>query len=249
MRSLARLALLCLLPMIVQARDLTVYAAASLTEVMQAISAAWEQTTEHHVKLSFAASSALAKQIEAGAQASVFVSADSRWMDYLATGGYLVPDTRVDLVGNRLVLVTPLDHPVSVALEPGFDLAALLGDGRLATGDPAHVPVGFYAEAALRTLRAWSIAEPKLVRADSVRAALVLVERGEVPAGIVYATDAAITPKVHVAGEFPANSHPPIVYPLAIIAEHDDLIARDFYAYLQSPSARVVFDQFGFTRP
>lgn len=241
--------ILMLLPYLVCASDLTVYAAASLTEVMQTIATDWEQTTGTHVILSFAASSALAKQIEAGAQAGVFISADIRWMDYLETRGYLIANSRVDLLSNELVLITPIENSVQVKLESGFDLAGLLGDGRLATGDPAHVPVGFYAEAALKTLGVWSIAEPRLVRVDSVRAALVLVERGEVPVGIVYATDAAITSKVHVAARFPASTHPLIVYPLALIAGFDTPAARAFHAHLKSPAARSVFDRFGFTRP
>lgn len=249
MRTIYFLVLLSVLPRFAGASDLTVYAAASLTEVMQTIATDWEQATGTHIKLSFAASSALAKQIEAGAQAGVFMSADARWMDYLDTRGYLVANSRVDLLGNELVLITPAENPAQVQLESGFDLAGLLGDGRLATGDPAHVPVGLYAEAALKTLGVWSIAEPRLVRVDSVRAALVLVERGEVPAGIVYATDAAVTSKVHIAARFPASTHPLIVYPLALISGFDTPAARAFYLHLTGRGARRVFDRFGFTRP
>jgi molybdate transport system substrate-binding protein len=241
--------LLALLSIGAQAEDLTVYAAASLTDAMQTLSADWEKTSGINVKLSFAASSALAKQIEAGAQAGVFISADTQWVDYLQQRGLIAEDTRIDLLGNDLVLITPADNPAMVTLDAEFDLAAFLGEGRLATGDPAHVPVGYYAEAALKHLGLWAVAEPKLVRMDSVRAALVLVERGEVPAGIVYATDAGVSSKIHLAGTFPPDSHPPIVYPLTIIAANDTPTARAFHAYLQSPQAWTVFERYKFKRP
>lgn len=238
--------LLCLQLPLAHAADLVVFAAASLTNALQDIGRDFETRTGQKVKFSFAASSALARQIEAGAQAQVFLSADEQWMDYLAERRLLAAGSRSDLLGNRLVLVTPAENRSAVELKPGFNLAALLGDGRLATGDPAHVPVGKYAQAALTSLRVWNIAEPRLVRADSVRAALTLVERGEVPAGIVYITDAAVTPKVRIAGIFPPDSHPPIVYPAAIVAGQDTPAARDFLVWLRGESARSVFRRYGF---
>jgi molybdate transport system substrate-binding protein len=229
------------------ADTLTVFAAASLTNALQDIGKAFETKTGHTIKFSFAASSALAKQIESGAPAGVFVSADEQWMDYLAERRLIVADSRHTLLGNSLVLVTPADSKATVVIKRDFDLAGLLGSGRLATGDPAHVPVGKYARAALASLGVWQIAEPRLVNADSVRAALVLVERGEVPLGIVYATDAAVTPKVRVAGTFPADSHPAITYPSAVVAGQDTAAARDFNAWLRGDDARSIFNRYGFT--
>ncbi|WP_018411756.1 molybdate ABC transporter substrate-binding protein [Methyloversatilis thermotolerans] len=239
--------LLTMLASVARADTLVVFAAASLTNALQDIGKSFEAQSGHTVKYSFAASSTLAKQIESGAQAQLFLSADEQWMDYLAERKLIVTDSRISLLGNSLVLVTPADSKATVALAKGFDLAALLGDGRLATGDPAHVPVGKYAQAALTHLGVWRIAEPRLVRADSVRAALVLVERGEVPAGIVYSTDAAVTPKVRVAATFPADSHAPITYPAAIIAGQDSAAARAFYTYLRSDAASTVFKRYGFS--
>ncbi|MBC7207039.1 MAG: molybdate ABC transporter substrate-binding protein [Methyloversatilis sp.] len=229
------------------ADTLVVFAAASLTNALQDIGKTFQTHSGHTVKFSFAASSALARQIEAGAQAQVFLSADEQWMDYLVERKLLAAGTRTDLLGNSLVLVTPIDSKASVTLKPGFDLAALLGDGRLATGDPAHVPVGKYAKDALTKLGAWQAAEPRLVRADSVRAALVLVERGEVPAGIVYATDAAVSPKVRVAGVFPADTHAPITYPAAIVAGQDTPAARAFMQWLRGNESTAVFTRYGFS--
>lgn len=245
-RLLSALAL-SLVASAVHADTLVVFAAASLTNALQDIGKTFQTHSGHTVKFSFAASSALARQIEAGAQAQVFLSADEQWMDYLAERKLLAAGTRTDLLGNSLVLVTPIDSKASVTLKPGFDLAALLGDGRLATGDPAHVPVGKYAKDALTKLGAWQAAEPRLVRADSVRAALVLVERCEVPAGIVYATDAAVSPKVRVAGVFPADTHAPITYPAAIVAGQDTLAARAFMQWLRGNESTAVFTRYGFS--
>lgn len=230
-----------------QADTLVVFAAASLTNALQDIGKAFEAKSGHTVKFSFAASSTLAKQIESGAPAGVFLSADEQWMDYLGERKLIVAGSRQTLLGNSLVLVTPADNKMTIEVKRGFDLASLLGNGRLATGDPAHVPVGKYARAALTSLGVWQIAEPRLVNADSVRAALVLVERGEVPLGIVYATDAAVTLKVHVAGTFPADSHPAITYPSAIVAGQDSATARDFNTWLRSDDARAVFTRYGFS--
>lgn len=246
-RLLSALLLFCLHAGTARADTLVVFAAASLTNALQDIGKDFEAKSGHTVKFSFAASSALARQIEAGAQAQVFLSADEQWMDYLAARKLIVPASRADLLGNSLVLVTPADSKASVTLKPGFDLAGLLGDGRLATGDPAHVPVGKYAKDALSHLGVWAVAEPKLVRADSVRAALVLVERGEVPAGIVYATDAAVTTRVRVAATFPADSHAPITYPAALVAGQDTPAARAFIEALRGSQAAAVFKRYGFS--
>ncbi len=229
------------------AAELTVFAAASLTNAYEDIGKLYRAKSQRAVRFSFAASSTLAKQIESGAPANIFASADEQWMDYLAARKLIAPDTRVAILRNRLVLVTPLDRTTPVDIRPRFDLKALLGaNGRLATGDPAHVPVGRYAQQALTKLGVWAIAEPRLVRSDSVRAALALVERGEAPAGIVYATDAAVAPKVRVAGVFPENSHEPIVYPMAIVAGQETADAKAFFAFLQSDDARAIYEKYGF---
>jgi molybdate transport system substrate-binding protein len=198
------------------------------------------------VRFSFAASSTLAKQIESGAEADIFASADEQWMDYLAQRGRLDAATRRSRLGNTLVLVTPADQPRTVDIRPGFNLAALIGDGRLATGDPAHVPVGRYAQEALTNLGVWDAVGPRLARTDNVRAALILVERGEAPFGIVYGTDAAASVKVRVAGVFPAGSHAPISYPMAIVAKRDRPEVRRFYEFLLGPEAAAVFGKAGF---
>jgi molybdate transport system substrate-binding protein len=177
----------------------------------------------------------------------MFASADEKWMDYLAGKNLIVADTRKDLLGNDLVLVVPADKPRHVSIGPGFDLAGLLGpNGRLAVGDPAHVPVGIYAEQALKKLGLWDSIEPRLARTDDVRSGLLLVERGEAPAGIVYATDAAVSKGVMVAGTFPAGSHDPIAYPFALTKAGDTAEARALLTFLAGPQARTVFVQRGF---
>lgn len=220
---------------------LTVYAASSLTRALDELAPVFTAQSGVRVRTSYAATSTLARQIESGAEADVFISADQIWMDYLAGRSRIVTATRSNILGNRLVLVVPSDRPVTVALTPGFDLAGLLGRGRLATGDPAHVPAGRYARQALTALGVWSVAQPKLVPAESARAALALVERGEVPAGIVYESDAILSARVHVAGVFPAASHEPIVYAAAIVAGRERPVARQFLEFLTSPAAGAVF--------
>ena len=236
-----------LFPFAAFAADLTVFAAASLTNAFEDIGRLYQQKTGTQARFSFASSSTLAKQIESGAPAGVFASADEQWMDYLAQRNLIVPESRKPLVGNSLVLVVPAANRVTVNLKPGFDLAKFLGNERLATGDPAHVPVGKYAQDALTKLGLWGVAEPRLVRADSVRSALTFVERGEVAAGIVYATDAAITDKVRVAGVFPADSHAPITYPVALVAGRDTQEARTFLAFVQRAEATAILRRYGFT--
>ncbi|MFO1153772.1 MAG: molybdate ABC transporter substrate-binding protein [Rhodospirillales bacterium] len=232
------------------ATPITVYAAASLTDALETLGARWREKTGTEVKFSFAASSTLARQIESGAPAAIFASADEAWMDYLAERKLIVDDTRVSPIGNRLVLVAPSDSPItSVELVPNFPLATLLGDGRLSTGDPAHVPVGRYSEQALTALGVWPVAEPRLARAESVRAALVLVERGETPLGIVYTTDALQSKAVRVVGTFPEDSHKPITYPMAIIEREDGPAARLLFSFLTGPEAKAVYASYGFITP
>jgi molybdate transport system substrate-binding protein len=246
MRFLLALCLL-LTPLVARAQELTVFAAASLTDAMKDISAQWSQAGHPPLRMSFGASSALARQIEQGAPANIFASADQKWMDYLADKKLIVPDTRKDLLGNDLVLVVPADKPQHVTIGPGFNLVGMLGpDGRVATGDPAHVPVGIYAEQALKKLGIWDAVSPRLARSDDVRSALLLVERGEAPAGIVYATDAAVSKAVMVAGTFPANSHDPVSYPFAVVKSGDTPEARALMAYLSGPEARAIFVKRGF---
>ena len=249
-RLLLVLTLLLPLPMRAAcAGGLTVFAASSLTEAMNEIALKWVASGHEKPVLSFGASSTLARQIEQGAGANVFASADTQWMDGLTARGRIADGTRENLLGNSLVLIAPaFPKPSVVTVAPGLDLAALLGPGgRLATGDPAHVPVGIYAEQALRKLGLWSVAEPRLARAENVRAALLLVARGEAPAGIVYSTDAATSPGVAVIGIFPASSHDPIVYPFAVTRDGDTPEARAFLKFLAGSEARAVFLARGFT--
>jgi molybdate transport system substrate-binding protein len=246
MRFLLALCLL-LTPLAARAQEVTMFAAASLTDAMKDVSAQWAKDGHQPLRLSFGASSTLARQIEQGAPANLFASADEKWMDYLADKKLIVADTRKDLLGNDLVLVVPADKPQHATLGPGFDLLGLLGpSGRIATGDPAHVPVGVYAEQALKKLGMWDAVQPRLARTDDVRAALLLVERGEAPAGIVYATDAAVSKGVMVAGVFPANSHDPVSYPFAVITAGDTPEARALMTFLAGPDARAIFVKRGF---
>lgn len=241
--------LLCVLlaPLAARAQDLTVFAAASLTDAMKDISQQWAKAGHPPLRMSFGSSSTLARQIEQGAPANLFASADEKWMDYLAAKKLIVADSRKDLLGNDLVLVVPADKPRHVTIGPGLDLLALLGPGgRLAVGDPAHVPVGIYAEQALRKLGLWGGVEPRLARTDDVRSGLLLVERGEAPAGIVYGTDASVSKGVMVAGTFPAGSHDPVSYPFAVTAAGDTAEARSLLAFLAGPQAREVFARRGF---
>jgi molybdate transport system substrate-binding protein len=243
------LLMLCVLlaPLAARAQDLTVFAAASLTDAMKDVSAEWAQAGHQPLRMSFGSSSTLARQIEQGAPANLFASADEKWMDYLAERKLIAADTRKDLLGNDLVLVVAADKPQHVTIGPGFDLLGLLGpNGRIATGDPAHVPVGIYAEQALKKLGQWDAVAPRLARTDDVRSALLLVERGEAPAGIVYATDAAVSKAVMIAGTFPPDSHDPISYPFAVTRSGDTPEARALMAFLAGPQARTIFVQRGF---
>jgi molybdate transport system substrate-binding protein len=223
-----------------------VFGAASLTNVLDDLSQAFTVSTKIPVKDSYAASSVLAKQIEAGAPADVFFSADLEWMDYLEQHKLLKPGTRHDVVGNRLVLIAPADSKVSVNLIHGVDLGSALGsDGKLATGDPDSVPVGKYAQTALQKLGVWSQVSGRIARAENVRAALAFVARGEAPLGIVYRTDALAEKKVRIVAEFPANTHPPITYPIALTLHGGDG-AREFEDFVRSPGAAEIFRKYGF---
>ncbi|MGO9930913.1 MAG: molybdate ABC transporter substrate-binding protein [Steroidobacteraceae bacterium] len=225
---------------------ITVFGAASLTDVLQDLGDAFTRETSIPVRFSFAASSTLARQIENGSPADLFFSADLQWMDYLEAKGLIQPATRHDMLGNQLILVAPVDSKVTLKIEPHFPLAATLGKGRLASGDPDSVPVGRYAKEALITLGVWDSVSARLVRADSVRSALAFVDRGEATLGIVYATDALVDKNVRFVDAFPADSHAPIIYPAALtnVAKPD---AAKFLAYMRGPAGDVAFKRYGFT--
>lgn len=250
--SLARAALLVLLGGLVPAipasaaKDTIVFAAASLADALDALVRQYRAATGENVRVSYAASSVLAKQLENGAPAGVYVSADMEWMDYAAKHRLVRSDTRVNLVRNELVLVAPAKSTIALVIAPGFPIAQALGNGRLAIADPDHVPAGKYAKAALETLRVWSSVEHRLARADNVRAALVFVARGEAPLGIVYRTDAAADPNVRIVATFPANNHPPIVYPAALTTAATTPEAQRFFEMLKSRAAAEMFRKFGF---
>jgi molybdate transport system substrate-binding protein len=230
-----------------QDKTITVFAAASMKNAIDDINAAFAKATGIKLVASLAASSALAKQIEQGAPADVFISADLEWMDYVAQKKLIKDDTRVNLLGNRLVLIAPKDSQIgNVTIGPGFDLAKLAGDGRIATGDVRAVPVGKYAKAALEKLGSWTAAAPKFAMAENVRAALTLVGRGEAALGIVYETDAKVEPNVKIVGHFPEDSHPPIAYPVALTVNAKPEAAQ-YLAFLRSALAKTVFETYGFT--
>jgi molybdate transport system substrate-binding protein len=223
-----------------------VFGAASLTNVLDDLSKAFTAKEQVAVTSSLAASSVLAKQIEAGAPADVFFSADLEWMDYLEQRKLLKPGSRHDVVGNRLVLIAPADSSVTVKISKGVDLRGALGpQGKLATGDPDSVPVGKYAKAALQKLGVWDQVSGQIVRAENVRAALAFVARGEAPLGIVYRTDALAQEKVKIVAEFPADTHPPITYPIAVTT-HGGAAAQKFADFVRSKDAGEIFRRYGF---
>lgn len=228
-------------------RGPTVLAAASLQESLTAAAKAWARRGHPEPVLSFAGSSALARQIEAGAPADLFISADENWMDEVARKGKVRAGTRISLLGNSLVLIKPAASHASVTIKRGFPLAAALGRGRLAIADPDAVPAGRYAKAALISLGVWPSVENKLASGEDVRAALAFVERGDAPFGIVYLTDALASSKVRVVGRFPDASHPRISYPLARLASSVNPGAEGFRRFLISPAAKAIFRRFGFT--
>jgi molybdate transport system substrate-binding protein len=226
--------------------SITVFAAASLTNVLQELGDTFTKDSSTPVRFSFAASSALARQIENGSRADLFFSADLEWMDYLQTRKLIQPETRHDVLGNQLVLIAPVDSKIVLKIQPHFALAATLGKGRLATGDPDSVPVGRYAHEALANLGVWDEISARLVRADSVRSALAFVDRGEAALGIVYVTDALIDKHVRVVDAFPAATHMPIIYPAALTMGAKPEAAK-LLAYIRGPAGNVAFKHYGFT--
>src|ERR1700687_5087444 len=234
-------------PALAQDNSLTVFAAASMKNALDDIDAAYTAKTGIKIVASYAASSALAKQIEQGAPADIFVSADTDWMDYAINKKTINEPTRVNLLGNSIVLIAPKDSAINnVTIGQGFDLAKLAGDGKIATGDVKAVPVGKYAKAALENLGAWQAAEPKFAMADSVRAALTLVARNEDAIGMVYSTDAKVEPGVKSVGTFPADSHPPIIYPVAATTTAKPE-AAGYLDFLRSAAPKATFEKYGFS--
>ena len=242
-RTTLAAALLAALP--ARAADVTVFAAASLTDALKEIGDAYKHDTGNAVILSFAASSALARQIEASSGADIFVSADTDWMDYLDARGLIAHASRVNLLGNRLVLIAPADSKVALTVTPHFNLAGALGEGRLALADPAGAPAGRYAKAALMSLGVWETIANKVVPAENVRVALAYVARGEASIGIVYATDARAEPKVRIVAVFPQDAYPRVVYPAALTKDAKPE-ARAFLAYLSGARAKAIFAKAGF---
>jgi molybdate transport system substrate-binding protein len=230
-----------------QGKDVLVFAAASLKNALDDIAGQWQRETGKKVVIAYAASNTLIKQIEQGAPADIFISADLDWMDYGQQKNLIKPDSRFNLLGNRLVLIAPKDSGVSANIQPGFDLATLLKGGRLAMGNVDAVPAGKYGKAALEKLGVWDSVKDKIAQAESVRAALLFVSRGEAPLGMVYQTDAAADPGVKIVGTFPENTHPPIIYPVALTKESTNPNAQAFLDYLRLPAARAAFERQGFT--
>jgi molybdate transport system substrate-binding protein len=239
----------CLLPSLAIAADAKrplIFAAASLKDALDAVNAAWTKESGKTATISYAASSVLAKQIEQGAPADLFISADLDWMDYLAERKLIKPETRFNLLGNTLVLIAPKESKIEAKIAPGFPLASLIGDGHLAMANTDSVPAGKYGKAALEKLGVWEAVKDKIVQAENVRAALLLVSRGEAPLGIVYGTDAKSDPKVKVLDTFPEDTHPPIVYPVAVLAAAKNADAGAFADYLKSAAAKSLFEAQGF---
>lgn len=230
-----------------RAEPVTVFAAASTASAMDEVVARFNADAQTPVRVAYAASSTLAKQIANGAPAGVYLSANAAWMDYLEANVAIVPDSRGDLLGNTLVLVAAPKFKEAIDLKDPASLPGALGDARLAVGDPDHVPAGQYAMTALTNLGVWPEVKGRLARASDARAALALVARGETPLGIVYETDAAISPEVRIVARFPAESHPPIVYPVAAVAGRKAGAAERFLSFLRGPEARRVFERHGFT--
>ncbi|MFD3249282.1 molybdate ABC transporter substrate-binding protein [Rahnella aquatilis] len=230
------------------AEKITVFAAASLTNALQDIATQYQKEKGVQVVSSFASSSTLARQIEQGAPADLFISADQQWMDYAISKQQMVNNTRYTLLDNDLVLISAASSKINkVDISEKTQWTTLIGDSRLAVGDPDHVPAGIYAKEALQKLGAWTTLEPKLARASDVRAAMALVEREEAPVGIVYGSDALASKKVKVVGIFPAASHKPVEYPMAMVKGHENATVRGFYDYLKTPAAAEIFKKYGFT--
>lgn len=245
---IASAALLAAFSSSAMAADVTVFAAASLTNALQDVSAQYKKEKQVDVVASYASSSTLARQIEQGAPADLFISADQQWMDYAIDKQQMLANTRFTLLGNELVLIAPKDSKITkVEIDKKTNWKKLLEGGRLAVGDPDHVPAGIYARESLENLGAWSTLAPEMARANNVRSAMALVERAEAPLGIVYGSDAVASDKVKVVGIFPEASHKPVEYPMAIVKGHENPTVTAFYDYLKSPAAAVIFEKYGFT--
>lgn len=226
----------------------TVFAAASLTNALNEISAQYKKEKQAEVVASYASSSTLARQIEQGAPANLFISADQQWMDYVIDKNLMVADTRLTLLGNDLVLIAPKDSKLNdVVINKETKWKTLLNGGKLAVGDPDHVPVGIYAKESLEYLGAWDTVSPEMARTNNVRSGMALVERDEAPLGIVYGSDAVASDKVKVVGVFPVDSHKPVEYPMAVVKGQDNKAVRDFYDYLKTPQAAEIFKKYGFS--
>ncbi len=243
---LSLLALMAALAGPAEARGPLVLAAASLQESLSEAATRWAAMGHDRPVISFAASSALARQVLAGAPADLFISADEQWMDAVASKGMIRPATRVRMLSNQLVLIAPAASTARLAIAPNFPLAKALGAGRLAMADPDAVPAGIYGREALTSLKVWPAIAPKLARAENVRAALALVERGEAPLGIVYATDARAARAVRVVGVFPAASHSPITYPIATLTASTNSECEGFRRFLVSREGKAIFARYGF---
>jgi molybdate transport system substrate-binding protein len=229
-----------------QGRDVLVFGAASLKNALDDANAQYQHDAGHKVVVSYGASSALAKQIENGAPADIFISADLDWMDYVAERKLIKPDTRFNLLGNKLVLIAPANSTVNLTIAASFPLAQALGNGRLAMADPSSVPAGKYGKAALEALGVWASVAGKVAPAPDVRATLVFVSRGEAPLGIVYQTDAAADKGVKIVGTFPESTHPPIIYPTAVTMASTHPDAAAYVGFLKSPPAKLAFEKQGF---
>src|SRR5499427_8235761 len=234
-------------PALAQLKEPLIFAAASLKNALDEVAAQWQRETAKKVVISYAASNTLIKQIEQGAPADMFISADLDWMDYGQQHNLINAQTRSNLLSNRLVLIAPKDATFTLNITSRLDLASALKGGRLAMANVDAVPAGKYGKAALEKLGAWDGVKDKIAQADNVRAALLLVSRGEAPLGIVYQTDAASEPAVKIIGTFPEDSHPPITYPIALTQTSKNPDARAFLSYLRSPAARPAFESQGFT--
>ncbi|BET96255.1 molybdate ABC transporter substrate-binding protein [Xenorhabdus taiwanensis] len=229
------------------ADKVTVFAAASLTNALDDIATQYKKEKRGNIVASYASSSTLARQIAQGAPADIFISADQQWMNYAAGKQLIAENTRHTLLGNRLVLIAPKESNLDqVEINRETKWKSLLTGGRLAVGDPDHVPVGIYAKESLQYLNAWDTVNPLMARTNNVRSGMALVERAEAPLGIVYGSDAVASNKVKVVGVFPPESHQPVEYPMAIVKGHEKQAVRDFYDYLKTPEAAVIFKRYGF---
>jgi molybdate transport system substrate-binding protein len=249
MRRIAALVFAAVLAPCAHAQGALVFAAASLKEALDDVAGSFAAGRAGRVDVSYGASSALARQIERGAPADIFISADTDWIDHVEQQGLAAPGARRNLLSNELVLVAPAASQARLKLAPGVDLAAALGKGRLAMADPESVPAGKYGKAALTSLGGWKQVETRVAATENVRAALALVARGEAPLGIVYRTDAIAEKNVRIVDTFPVDSHPPIVYPMVLLKRSSSPVARAFAGYLFTPDARAVFERHGFGVP